>query len=272
MMGSKRALKPGYTVPVKDLLRLTVGRASSLMLPDTKRFIVLTSGRSGSNLLVSLMNAHRGIRQHGEIFGEYQLGSRSVRRRINNAGAARYLDQRLERMAFELATGVKVLYGNMEAQYGRERGISGIEALPQSIVADSRLFVVHLVRMNKLATVVSAGLADKTRQWLHGSYGDQRIRLSVDWLQSRFEWLAEWEDWVHRAIPASRVLRTTYEDLVADTDGEIGRVFDFLGVPRAEVASPVKRQSRRSKSEVVENFAELRAAFHGTPYAPMFDE
>ena len=271
-MESKSALNPGFTMPVKDLLRLTVGRASNLMLPDTKRFIVLTSGRSGSNLLVSLMNAHRGIRQHGEIFGEYQLGSRSVRRRINHAGAARYLDQRLERMAFELATGVKVLYGNMEARYGCKRGIRGTEELPQRIVADSRLLVVHLVRMDKFATVVSAELADKTRQWLHGSYGDQRIRLSVDWVQCRFEWLAAWEDWVRRAIPASRVLRTTYEELVGNTDSEIGRVFDFLGVPRAEVASPVKRQRRRPKSEVVENFGELRAAFRGTPYAPMFDE
>lgn len=265
-------MKPSYTVPAKDLLRLTVGRASSLMLPDTKRFMVLTSGRSGSNLLVSLMKAHRGIRQHGEIFGEYQLESKRVRRRINQIGVARYLDQRLERIAFESATGVKLLYGNMESQYGRERGIHGVGALPRHIAADPRLLVVHLVRRDRFATVISAGLANKTRQWLNGSYGGQRVRLPVEWVQSRFEWLEAWDDWVDQAIPPSRLLQINYETLVADTGAEIGRVFDFLGVRRTEVVSSVRKQRKRPKSKVVENFGELRAAFRGTPYAPMFDE
>ena len=113
--------------------------------------------------------------QHGEIFGEFQLKSSHVCRRINRVGVTAYLDQRLERMAFELATGVKILYGNLEPNYGRERGIPGTEALPRHIANDPSLRIIHLVREDKLATLISAKLARKTQQWQEGSYGGQSI-------------------------------------------------------------------------------------------------
>ena len=175
-------------------------------------------------------------------------------------------------MAFELATGVKILYGNLEPNYGRERGIPGTEALPRHIANDPSLRIIHLVREDKLATLISAKLARKTQQWQEGSYGGQSIGLPVDWVRSQFEWLEAWEDWVATTIPPSQVIQTTYESLVADTSAETNRVFEFLGVPPAQVTSPLKKQLRRPKLEVVENYRELSKAFRGTRYAPMFAE
>ena len=122
-------MQPGYSVPIKDLLHASIGAAASLILPPVKKFVILSSGRSGSNLLSSLMKSHPKVTQHGEVFGEFQLESQLVRRRINQAGACRYLDRRLGRMTTEEAAGVKILYGNLEARYGEVRGIPGNDAL-----------------------------------------------------------------------------------------------------------------------------------------------
>jgi hypothetical protein len=265
-------MKPHYSVPIKDLLRLTIGRAADAVLPKTTRFVVLTSGRSGSNFLTSLMKSHRSIIQHGEIFGEFQLGSIRVQHRINRVGVTSYLDQRLGRMAFETATGVKILYGNLEPGYGDQHGIPGIEALSGHIANDPTLRIIHLVRKDKLAMLISTQLANKTQTWLAGNYDGESVTLPVDWVRSQFEWLETWENWVATTIPQVRVFNTTYEALVARNSDEVDRVFDFLGVPPAPVTSPMKKQLRRPKCEVVENYDALCEAFQGTRYAELFAE
>ncbi len=265
-------MDPRLSMPIKNLLRLTIGRAADAVLPGTTRFVVLTSGRSGSNFLTSLMKSHRRIVQHGEIFGEFQLRSSLVRNHINRVGVTSYLDRRLERMTWEAATGVKILYGNLEPGYGENWGIPGNDALPGHISDDPDLRIIHLVREDKLAMLVSARLASKTRTWLKGSYGGQSVTLPADWVRSRFEWLETWENWVATAIPPDRVLQTTYETLVARQSPEVDRVFKFLGVPPATVTSPLKKQLRRPKSEVVRNYRELCAEFRGTRYEALFSE
>lgn len=265
-------MEPRYSMPIKNLLRLTIGRVADAVLPENTRFVVLTSGRSGSNFLASLMKSHRRIVQHGEIFGEFQLQSSEVRSNINRVGVTSYLDHRLERMAWEAATGVKILYGNLEPSYGDEWGIPGNDALSGHIASDPSLRVIHLVREDKLAMLVSARLASKTQTWLKGNYGGQSVTLPPDWVRSRFEWLETWENWVATAIPPSRVLQTTYEALVAQNSTEVDRVFESLGVPPAKVTSPLKKQLRRPKSEVVKNYRELCAEFRGTRYEELFAE
>lgn len=264
-------MDPKYAMLIKDALHKTVGITASLILPPVKKFVILSSGRSGSNLLASFMKSHPKIFQHGEIFGEFQLEYPSVRRRINRAGLGTYLDQRLSRMTTEEAAGVKILYGNLEPRYGEIRGIPGTDALMDHMLADPAIRIVHLRREDKLAMLISMRLANELSQWVSGSYGDTTVILPVDWVREQFAWLEGWEARIASHFPEDRLLDMSYEGLVADTSGEMARLVEFLELKAAPVSSRMSRQNKRSKAEVVENYAELCEAFAGTPYAPMFE-
>lgn len=263
-------MRPGISTPIRDLLHATVGAAASLALPPVKSFVVLSSGRSGSNLLSSLMKSHPKITQHGEIFGEYQLESRVVRRRIKQVGACAYLDRRLSRMTTERAAGVKILYNNLEARYGEVRGAPGTEKLLDHIAARRDLRVIHLVREDKAALLISNRLANELQRWTGGGYGDQTITIPVDWAREQIAYLESWNARITAAIPPDRLLAMTYEALAADPPTEMSSVFSFIGVEAAPVSTAMSKQNRRSKFEVVENIDELREAFGGTAHERYF--
>jgi LPS sulfotransferase NodH len=265
-------MQPHYAVPLKDLLHATAGATASLALPPVKKFVILSSGRSGSNLLTSFMKSHPRVFQHGEIFGEFQLESPSVRRRINRAGLGAYLDRRLSRLTIEEAVGVKILYSNLEPRYGEVRGIPGTDTLMDHMLADPALRIIHLRREDKLAMLISMRLANELGQWVSGSYGDTTVTLPVDWVREQFVWLEGWEARIVAHFPEERLLDMSYEGLVADTPGEMARLFAFLDLKTAPVRSRMSKQNKRGKAEVVENYAELSAAFADTQYAPMFTE
>lgn len=267
-----QVMQPHFTVPIKDALHATVGTAASLFMPPVRKFAILSSGRAGSNLLKSLMKSHPEVFQHGEIFGEFQLESPSVRRRINKLGVGAYLDRRLSRMTTERLTGVKILYGNLEARYGKVRGIPGNEVLLPHMLADPSIRFVHLRRKDKLALLISLRLAGELHNWESGSYGDKTVEMPVDWVRDRFAWLESWEERIAQEFPEDRLLQMTYEDLSADTPGQMARLFEFLDLEPAEVKSRMSKQNTRSKAEVVENFAELKAAFAGTAYEGLFED
>ncbi len=265
-------MKPANAALIKDCLHASTGRLSSLFLPPVKKYAILTAGRSGSNLLVSLIKSIPKTRQHGEIIGEYQLQSASVRRRICSVGPEAYLDRRLSRMSNEAIVGVKLLYRHLEDDYGEKFGITDTSGLTEYLRSAEDIRLIHLKRKDRLAAVISTRLAYESREWVGGSYGDRTLVLPVDWVRRRFERLENWEAKIARTYRSDRLLEMTYEDLIAQKDVEMRRLCDFLDVPPAPFHSKMSKQNKRAKSEVVENFAELKDAFAHTRYAPLFEE
>ncbi len=264
-------MNPAHSVLIKDFLHVAAGRVSDIFLPELKKYAIISAGRSGSNLLVSLLKSTPKNIQHGEIVGEYQLQSATVRRRINKVGPTAYLDRRLSRMATEKLTGVKLLYRHLEDDYGEKYGIPGTGALIDHLLASEDIRVIHLCRKDRLAVLVSNRLAYETGEWVGGAYGGKTVVLPVDWVQENFTWLEGWENRIAEVFPRQRVLQMTYEELVSGTEEEMGRVFRFLELPASPVHSTMSRQNKRLKSEVIENYAELKEAFSGTRYASLFD-
>ncbi len=264
-------MRPHYSTLLKDILHRTVGKTAAAFSPPVKKFIILSSGRAGSNLLVSLMKSHPGIFQHSEILGEFQLESQLIRRRISKVGVNAYLDRRLSRIGFEKAIGLKLLYGNLEARYGEVRGVPGVEHLLEHVLKNPNIRVIHLRREDKLALLVSIRLANELRQWVSGGYGDTTIEMPVEWVTQKFEWLEAWEARIAQLFPASRLHQMTYEQLAGNTETEMRRLFSFLDLEPAETQSRMSKQNKRTKSEIIENFEELRSAFSGSRFAPLFD-
>ncbi len=67
--------------------------------------------------------------------------------------------------------------------------------------------------------------------------------------------------------PAELVHTVTYDELVADTAGELDAIFRFLGVaPNVTVASSYVKTSKGNVLSNIENTKEVRNALRGTPW------
>lgn len=265
-------MKPKYSTALRDGLHYSVGKVADALLPPTKKMIIVSPGRAGSNLLMSFIKSIPSNFQHGEIFGEYQVQSAAVRSKINSAGPIEYLNRRLNRTTTESFTGVKILYRHFEPEYGDKYGIPGNGVLWEHICERDDIFVVHQHRVDKFSMLLSNRLAFASDQWTGGSYNGAQVHMPVDWVEEQLEWLESWELKIAAEVPADRLLDMTYENLTQDTEGELKKFFAFMNVPEVPVQSKMTKQNKKTKAESIDNYDQLRAHFAETRFAPFFNE
>lgn len=257
---------------VKDVLRATTGRAASLIAPPPQRFVILTNGRTGSNLLLALLKAHPRIRAHSEIFGEHQLEDRANRRRIRRRGALAHYRNALRPLGLERAIGLKMIYYQLERGYGEKRGVPDVWRVREAMLADPELRFIHLKRRDRLGRLVSNRLALASGRWEGGAYPGAPIEIDPAWARAELDRMEDWERAHDRLLPPERTLEMQYEALAADPQGEMDRVFRFLGLPPRPVRPPTRKQNTRPHRETVANYEELRSVFAGTAHAGLFAE
>lgn len=258
-------------------------------MPDTVRFILLATQRTGSSWVQEALNSHPEMRVHTELYLAEATGHpmwepthiefvESYLER-NAAGSGRlarsYWRLRFLRRIFGQSDVRAVGFKYMYDQIPRSP-----EVLPYAAVTRAR--VVHLLRRNLLDTVISAKLAQVTR--LYHLAGDDRppvpwwpterreaeVRLPAGELLGELTRLERERRRIRAWLRASRAPthEVEYEALAADM-GAFGPVLEFLGLPAADAArlgSALQKLRTKSQSEVVENYDEVSAVLHGTPY------
>jgi LPS sulfotransferase NodH len=234
------------------------GLASAFGSRDYRRFVILARSRTGSNLLVSLINRHPRLHCVGEIFKD----------RLD-----RDLDALMER-AFPRyprrieAGGVKVFY-----YHPRDDG-SG--ELWRRLSAIKGLSVIHLKRHNLLRSIVSQRIAQSTGEWRsvdgETSSRSKSVTLPADELRTLFERVRHWERDAEKRFLHHPVLELSYEALAQDMAGTLRQVTDFLQVEAIHPATHLSRQNPEPLSELVGNLENLRDAFSDTEWSWMFDE
>jgi LPS sulfotransferase NodH len=268
----------------KDLLRASTGRLGEALCSPSTKLVIFSRGRTGSNLLLSLLRSYPQIRHHGEIVGESYLQHDFIRDEINKIGVMPYFEWATRRMLAERVVGVKFLYYQLELEYARRWNVPDLPSLLPVLEERKDLRIIHLKRRNRLATLVSWKLARHTHRWARldpgplsrsdGSrdsmYGKITINLSYDECQDEFAQIEKWERLYDAAFAKHPFVEMYYEDLVADKRGEMARALGLLGLENCELQSPLRKQNTRGLEEVVENFAELQQLFAHTPYADYF--
>jgi len=264
-------MNPVVARHLKGAIASTIGAAVGLTRKPPKRFIIFTNGRTGSNLLVSLLRDHTDFRVHSEVFGEYQIDLPGIRALIDRKGPVDYLRSCFRRMTVEDFVGIKMLYYNIEEEYGLKRGVAGLSALRGEILNDPDLYFIHLKRENHVDRLLSNALARASGQFLNGAYLEEQIEVDLEWAKSELHRMQEWEYEFDRALPAERTFDVTYEALVSDKATVMSKLFAFMGAKPMAVNSSMKKQSKRPHSERISNYGELKAQFSGTEFASMFD-
>ena len=238
------------------------------------RFVILSTQRSGSNWVEDRLDSHPDItiirsepfRTTTDLPDSYHAYRRHHRLLSTVAppfAKASFVGDLLGSTSGD-ARGFRVMYDQLR------RSPSLLLTLRRK-----RVQVVHLVRVNVLATHVSALLAKQTgvfvtREEPLGVDGvhvpaaslvsdlDQRLRRT-----ERFRWLLS-----HSGLPSCEV---AYEDYVGAPDKVDRQVLAFLGVQEVPLTSTFERLSSRVVAQRITNLDEVADALRSTPHARLLD-
>lgn len=254
----------------KELSRLSVGKLTNLVLPEATRFVILTNGRTGSNLLVSYLKQNPNIRLYGEILGKYYLDQPFVRTMIRERGAVPYFRNMQSRILTESHVGAKLLYAHVEPPYAKRRELPDLPRVLDSLAADMGTKIIHLRRENLLDVVISGKLAKQTMSYVGRDYGDIKIELKPRICRRLFEKMQAQEARYRALFAGHDYLEVTYEQVVDNPEKMIAATFAFLGVEPVPAKTSLEKQNRAPRESVVSNYAELKREFSDTEYAAFF--
>jgi LPS sulfotransferase NodH len=271
MIQAKKKIPFRWKYLVRQLASSTVGRIAGLALPPVKRVVIITNGRTGSNLLVSYLNQSPEIRAYGEVFGGYYLRDAAMLDKVQKVGAIAHLEDMLRRTSTERVVCAKILYRDFEERYHEKRNIPSMARLFGYLVSNEDIRVIHLRRENLLDVIVSKKLAEQSGKFVGGDYAVQQAEISPGFCRRRIEFIKAQEDMCREAFSGPRYLEMTYEELNTDASTALKRLQDFLDVGAFRAQSHHKKQNKAARSQAITNYDELKAHFSGTPFARYFD-
>ena len=239
--------------------RAAVGRALDWIRQNN--FLILSSPRSGTTLLLDYLNCSRQVRCYGEILGRdhFQYGDpyRMTPERIRLHVESYFVKRPGTRV------GAKILTFHLD-----ELPIT----LDDLLEVLSSPKIILLYRQDLLEQYTSFHLAMATGVW-HPRKPVELAPIRLD--PDDFLAFAErerrmWQENCAR-LNLAQTCPVSYEDLYADPPGQMARVFDFLNVPAAEVRSRFVKANPRPLAQKIANYEEFAA--RGIPeqarYSPL---
>lgn len=270
MAGEKNAAPkqtPLRTLAVKALKnpRKAVDRLSYLATrlvgqEDYAKFVMISRSRTGSNLLVSLLDSHPNVYARHEVF-----------QRLNGRPYKKIWRQHFGKQPYYIkAAGFKIFYYHpLDAD---------CPDLWRDLIADRAIKIIHLTRANILNTLVSRKIAGLTDAWSSNDKsssadkGVQQISFTPEELSEGFQQTRNWETEFASLFAAHPIYPLTYESLIAHQDEQFRRITEFLGVPAYRPRSQFKKQSKAGQKEIVSNYDELKDRFSKTEWRDFFED
>ncbi len=275
---------------------------------DRVRFVIVAGARTGSTMLARALNLNPQIRCFGELFnkdvdfvpfdvdGYDNFDGRQ--RQLRGGDFAAFLRERIFPAQDDTqATGFKLLYG-------QDRDFPG---LPEWLVEQEDLRVIHLRRRNLLRSLVSWKIADTTGVWVEaqGAALANRatlqqaarhplralaalrrrlqlrlaprtarrapVTLTPDECSAMFRYLQLHEIHYEMDFVSHPKLMLFYEDLLDSPEDTFKQAQSFLGVEPRPLAAPIRRQNPQPLRDLLANYEELYEAFRDGPYATFFE-
>jgi LPS sulfotransferase NodH len=250
---------------------------------DYTRFIILGRSRTGSNHLRGLLNSHSQVVVFGELFRNYDSmdwaypGYEQTRRAIELAQSdpVRFLETEVfgPLPAETAAAGFKLFY-----YHAREHGW---DRLWTHLQDDHSLRVLHIKRKNILRTHLSREKAQGSGVWVQPQAAGQTnqprvdsgpVHLDYQECLDDFVRTRAWEEEFDAFFSDHPLLEIQHEALAADYQSEMRRVESFLGLRHEAVRPDTHQQSSKPLSISIQNYAELKARFAGSPWQEFFTE
>ncbi|MGI9235083.1 MAG: Stf0 family sulfotransferase [Woeseiaceae bacterium] len=248
---------------------------------DFQKFIILGVSRSGSNLLRDLLNAHSQTITFGELFrnddslawdcpvnDKFKSQSKKVVSLIQNDPI-----KLMENLVYgETAGHIKAL--GFKLFYYHAQG-ENLKPIWNYLRDNKDVKILHLKRTNYLKRYVSLVKAKDTNVWRDATgKKTKNVTVSIDYEDclNAFEQVKSWESEYATFFQDHECIDVIYENLASDSGPEMRRIQEFLNLAHEDVQPSIFRQSKRSLSETISNYSELKEKFSGTPWTVFFDE
>lgn len=252
----------GIRDPRKAVVVIRHKLLSTIGHKNCRPFIVLSRSRTGSNLLISLLNSHPNVYAEGEILSE-----------LNGKNYKDILAKAFGKQPFHVkAKGFKIFY-----YHPIDDKHSGIWDTLSSI---DDLHIIHLKRRNILHTLISRKVASirdiwvvKSTNWHSGADRNEiTVNFSIDELSEGFEQTRRWEQEGDDIFKKQPLISIYYEDLVNHREQTFRKITEFLGVRYILPKTNLKKQNTKSMRDTVTNFEALKSAFSETEWHSFFDD
>ncbi|HVY10451.1 MAG TPA: hypothetical protein VHB18_09925 [Mycobacteriales bacterium] len=228
--------------------------ALSRRLP--KRFVIVTQGRAGSELLVDLLNRHPDITCDSEVLREPVALPNAVIRgraaRARRSGAQAYGFKLQPRQAFELQC------------------LHPVTWLPE-LEADGWI-LVYLHRRNMLHQVISALRGSQSQFHVRASAAKpfEPVTLDPADVLTGLTLLESWTQMSEEALRDAHPVELVYEDDLNNQEAQrrtVAMLCERLGVPPHWSPSDWVKVQPTTTREMVANYDELAAAVATTRFA-----
>jgi LPS sulfotransferase NodH len=231
---------------------------------DMRRFVIFCPGRTGSELLVSLLDAHPDIRCESELLRETRLYPRRfLRGRAVRGGGGRAVS----------AWGFKLIDQQLRLWQGH---VGPAGELLDALASDG-FHVLFLTRRDKLAQTLSIVHAFHHDSW-HYEVGEaapfEPMRVDPAEIISMLHVLDEHERWARNVVARVPHVELFYEDHLADQSSHqatVDRICDDLGVAHHPVTAGIQRGAPPDPRDRVANPRALAGALRLTRFAPLAD-
>ena len=215
-----------------------------------KSFVILSSGRSGSTLLVQLLNCHPSIQCRGELLNREDIQKRKLVGAKDDHLINYILAQLLPLKIWLAFTGFKIF--NEQLEYCKLSFAKLLTALRNPPVIVS-------YRENFLETFVSLKIAFQTDIW----YSEKRANeyaIEVDWEEFKNYMNVErarCAKTVSLISPKCKHLFISFEELEADQTVVIERIFSFLNLEFCPTSAVSIRQNPLPLHEKITNYKDI---------------
>jgi len=218
------------------------------------RFALVGHARTGSNLLFDVFRSSPEVEMFHELF--------SADHRIIGQGFSDGLSRFYSGYAHCIrAVGCKIFYNHLTNREWAE-----FEKLGE-------FKIIHLMRRNRLRTLVSLAIAFKTDIWLQTRsrktipVDRRRIYLDPESLIDRIGQIEAWESETRDRFAHRDMLEIYYEDLIDRFDAMASTAIRFVGAERwSSNRIAYKRQNPEPLDQLISNFDEVSQALRNTPW------
>ena len=245
-----------------------------------QRFIILGRGRTGSNFLRGLLNAHSQIVSFGELFRfyddigwEFPEHERYLKSRrlllLSQRSPCRFLERNVFRKFPDhiLAVGFKIFY--YHAQEDTRKPVWTY------LRNQKGLKIIHIKRKNTLRMLLSNEKAFKTNRWTNTAgvkEGKISVYLDYKYCLETFKREDIAKQQYDSYFAGKQMIEVIYEDLCNNYQGELKRIQEVLGVDYEDVKPSTYKQAGQPLSAEIANYFILKEKFINTPWERFFED
>jgi LPS sulfotransferase NodH len=265
---------PEMHVAVADALegacsRFIGRRGPAPATEPASRFVIVAAERTGTNLLVSLLNQHEYCLCGNELFNPVNIARDTIpwpdiaepeRERLIALRRADAVEFWKDLCATSLSRGYRAVGFKLMYSHGLTE-----RALLEYLLVDRGIRVIHLTRRNLLRRLVSERQARATNQWavVSGAKVDSRLPVAItinDFVES-IQIVEAQQARFHSMFRDHPVLRIVYEDLAERPERVAARAAEFLGLSQRSNRPSIVYQKTGAEdlSQAITGFDELRA-------------